>query len=52
MKQTRASLYIEDRNAGMKYKEIAEKYGVSYQAVSQVCAKRKGVCVYCKWINC
>lgn len=40
MKQTRASLYISERNAGMKYKEIAEKYGVTYQAVAQACAQK------------
>lgn len=31
--------YIEARSKGMKYREIAEIYGVSYQAVAQACAK-------------
>jgi hypothetical protein len=38
-KQNRTSLYIADRDAGMKYRDIAAKYGVSYQAVAQVCAR-------------
>ena len=64
IKQARRSdLYVADRNAGMRYAEIAEKYGVSYQCVAQVCSRR-GVghfkpyttteCVYPnlrKWLN-
>jgi transcriptional regulator with XRE-family HTH domain len=33
-------IYLEDRAKGMKYREIAAKHGVSYQAVAQVCAAR------------
>ena len=29
----------EDREAGMKYREIAEKHGVSYQYVATICGK-------------
>ena len=36
----RADMYIADRESGMTYTEIAEKYGVSRQAIHQVCAKR------------
>lgn len=38
--KTRKQQMIEDRDAGMTYKQIGEKYGVSYQYVCQVCAKR------------
>jgi hypothetical protein len=31
--------YVEARGKGMKYREIAKMYGVSYQAVAQACAK-------------
>lgn len=31
--------YIEARSKGMKYREIAKLYGVSFQAVAQACAK-------------
>lgn len=42
MKDTikRTDMYIADRNAGMKYRDIAGKYGVTYQAVAQACASR------------
>ncbi len=36
----RWELYAEDRASGMTYREIAAKYGVTYQAVAQVCSKR------------
>ena len=62
-KVRKADLFVADRNAGMRYAEIARKYGVSYQRVAQVCASR-GVghfkvytaaeCVYPnlrKWLN-
>lgn len=62
-KARRCDLYVADRNAGMKYAEIAAKYGVSYQCVAQSCASR-GVgrfkpytateCIYPnlrKWLN-
>lgn len=39
-KARRADLYMADRMAGMKYAEIAKKYGVSYQCVAQTCARR------------
>ena len=32
-------LYMEAREAGMTYREIAEKYGVSHQCVAQSCAQ-------------
>ena len=35
----RANLYLADRQKGMSLRAIAAKYGVSHQAVSQVCAK-------------
>ena len=35
----RADLYIAERDKGLTYVEIAKKYGVSYQAVAQCCAK-------------
>ena len=36
---TRAQLYVQAREEGMSYREIAGKYGVTYQRVAQVCAK-------------
>ena len=38
---TRTELYRELRAQGMTYRAIAKECGVSYQAVAQVCAKRK-----------
>lgn len=35
----RAKLYLAERAKGLTHREIAEKYGVSCQAVSQACAK-------------
>lgn len=36
----RYELYMADRAQGLSYPEIAKKYGVSRQAVQQVCAQR------------
>lgn len=58
----KADLYIAERNAGVKLRDIADKYGVSYQAVSQAVCKHGGYfrpytekqCVYPnlrKWLN-
>ena len=56
-------LYRAEREKGLTYREIAEKYGVSYQAVAQVCGKSqpsrfrfwtKQSCIYPnvrKWLN-
>lgn len=38
----RADLYIADRNAGMTYREIAAKHGVSHQRVQQACTGKRG----------
>lgn len=38
-KRIKTSLYLADREAGMTYREIAEKYGVSHQCVAQCCAQ-------------
>ena len=38
----RYELYMAARAEGLTYREIAEKYGVSHQAVSQACAQRMG----------
>lgn len=38
-KHPRADLYIAARETGMTYSEIAKKYGVSQQCVSQVCSR-------------
>lgn len=59
---SRADLYRADREKGMTYQQIADKYGVSRQAVGQVCGKWNphnfkvvtGKCVYPnlrKWQN-
>lgn len=37
-KHPKADLYRADRDAGMKYKDIAAKHGVCYQTVAQACA--------------
>ena len=39
-KQSKQSIYLAERRAGLTYREIAEKYGVSHQAVSQSCYSR------------
>lgn len=36
----RSSLYMAARATGMTYQEIADKYGVSRQAVASACAQR------------
>lgn len=61
-KHPRADLYREERLKGLTYREIAEKHGVSYQAVAISCgstgygfkAFTKKTCVYPnlrKWLN-
>lgn len=37
----RAELYLAERAKGLTHREIAEKYGVSHQAVAQACARHK-----------
>ena len=56
-------IYLEEREKGMTYAEIAAKYGVSHQAVAQTCARRSAChfkpytekeCIYPnlrKWLN-
>lgn len=39
MKQRKYDLYKADREKGMTYREIAEKYGVSKQVVGIACSK-------------
>ena len=39
--RTKTELYAKERESGKSVKEIAEMYGVSYQAVSQATAKIK-----------
>jgi transcriptional regulator with XRE-family HTH domain len=39
MKHTRRDIYREERATGMTYREIAEKHGVSYQAVADALGK-------------
>lgn len=34
--------YIEDRKLGMTYREIAAKYGVTFQSVQYACMRREG----------
>jgi len=36
---TKGEIYRMEREKGLKYREIAEKYGVSKQAVAQHCGK-------------
>lgn len=58
----KTDIYAKERASGKSVKEIAEKYGVSHQAVSNATAKRNGYfkhyteenCVYPnlrKWLN-
>ena len=59
----RADMYKEERRKGLTYQAIADKYGVSKQAVAQVCGRDNGLhfrewnssnCVYPnvrKWLN-
>lgn len=35
----KADMYMAERDAGLTYREIAEKYGVSYQSVAQMCSR-------------
>lgn len=63
MKERKCDLYKADRAKGMTYKEIAEKYGVSTQAVGIACSKSdpsyfryitKKQCIYVglrEWMN-
>ena len=56
-------LYRQERAKGLTYREIAKKYGVTYQAVAQACGKHqpnrfrfwtKDMCIYPnvrKWLN-
>lgn len=56
-------IYLEEREKGMTYAEIAAKYGISHQAVAQTCARRSAChfkpytekeCIYPnlrKWLN-
>jgi hypothetical protein len=39
MAYERRNAILADREAGMKYREIAEKHGVSYQRVAHICGK-------------
>lgn len=62
-KHPRADLYRQERMNGLTYRDIAKKYGVSYQAVQIACSQHKGygfvpftkkTCVYPnlrKWLN-
>lgn len=36
----KADIYMAEREAGLTYREIAEKYGVSRQCVAQSCGRR------------
>lgn len=38
-KQNKHEKYLEDRKLGMTYREIAEKYGVTFQAVQYACTR-------------
>ena len=49
---------LMDRDSGMKYRDIAQKHGVTYQYVQQVCAKyfpskfkfiEESSCIYPNW---
>lgn len=61
IKQSKADLYREERENGLNYQQIADKYGVSKQCVAQACGKQdifhfqyNNTCVYPglrKWIN-
>ena len=42
MIQERSRQMLYDRDQGMTYREIGEKYGVSYQRVQQLIGGRKG----------
>lgn len=36
----KSDLYRQERENGFTYKEIAEKYGITYQCVAQACGKQ------------
>ena len=38
----KADLYLAERKKGMTFREIAEKYDVSYQSVHSTCTKQDG----------
>lgn len=38
----KADLYRKDREAGLTYQQIGDKYGVTAQAVANVCSKTDG----------
>lgn len=40
-KHPKVNLYREERAKGLTYQQIAEKYGVSYQAVMNACGKAR-----------
>ena len=60
-KHPKSDLYRAERESGLTYKQIAEKYGVSVQCVQQACAKHSpahyrynNTCIYPvlrKWMN-
>ena len=62
-KHPKADIYLAERDNGMTYREIAEKYGVSCQCVHICCMNNGGVskkeisprgCIYPnlrKWLN-
>lgn len=62
-KHPKADLYLAEREKGLTYREIAEKYGVSYQSVHATCCSVEGAyqmiiiergCIYPnlrKWLN-
>ena len=37
----RADLYLAEREKGLTYREIAKKFGVSFQCVAQACGRTK-----------
>lgn len=41
-KHPKADLYLEERANGLTYRQISEKYGVSYQSVHSTCTKVDG----------
>lgn len=41
-KHPKADMYRRDRDSGMTYRQIAEKYGVSYQCVAMSCGRNGG----------
>lgn len=41
-KHPKADLYLADLAKGMCYREIAEKYGVTYQSVHATCVSVSG----------